>query len=143
MARGDFVGCIVVYMQVGEFKRCYEDILQDSGVNLGASHPVVYSPAYNIKLLGLEKLHPFDMGKFAKIIAQLEQTVGLQKVRLQPRKSRLAIVHAFAKSFGTSAAHELSPAPAKFASLNTSAYAAHAGSRANGGDNRHFEGCSH
>ena len=100
MARGDFVGCIVVYMQVGEFKRCYEDILQDSGVNLGASHPVVYSPAYNIKLLGLEKLHPFDMGKFAKIIAQLEQTVGLQKVRLQPRKSRLAIVHAFANLLG-------------------------------------------
>lgn len=30
--------------------------------------PIVYSPDYNITFMGLEKLHPFDAGKWGKVI---------------------------------------------------------------------------
>lgn len=29
--------------------------------------PIVYSPSYNISFLGLEKMHPFDSGKWGKV----------------------------------------------------------------------------
>jgi len=29
--------------------------------------PIVYSPEYNISFLGMEKLHPFDAGKWGHI----------------------------------------------------------------------------
>jgi hypothetical protein len=29
--------------------------------------PIVYDPGYNITLLGLEKLHPFDSCKFSQV----------------------------------------------------------------------------
>lgn len=32
--------------------------------------PIVYSPRYNITFMGLEKLHPFDAGKWGKVIDQ-------------------------------------------------------------------------
>uniref|UniRef100_A0A2D4IK82 Histone deacetylase 11 n=2 Tax=Micrurus lemniscatus lemniscatus TaxID=129467 RepID=A0A2D4IK82_MICLE len=35
--------------------------------------PIVYSPDYNISFLGLEKLHPFDAGKWGKIINFLKE----------------------------------------------------------------------
>ncbi|XP_026573679.1 histone deacetylase 11 [Pseudonaja textilis] len=35
--------------------------------------PIVYSPDYNISFLGLEKLHPFDAGKWGKIIHFLKE----------------------------------------------------------------------
>lgn len=34
--------------------------------------PIVYSPRYNITFLGLEKLHPFDAGKWGKVISFLK-----------------------------------------------------------------------
>lgn len=34
--------------------------------------PIVYSPRYNITFLGLEKLHPFDAGKWGKVISLLK-----------------------------------------------------------------------
>lgn len=33
-----------------------------------ACWPIVYSPDYNITFVGLEKLHPFDAGKWGKVI---------------------------------------------------------------------------
>lgn len=30
--------------------------------------PIVYHPDYNITFMGLEKLHPFDAGKWGKVI---------------------------------------------------------------------------
>lgn len=33
--------------------------------------PVVYSTAYNISFAGLEKLHPFDPCKYAKVVKSL------------------------------------------------------------------------
>lgn len=33
--------------------------------------PIVYHPGYNIKLLGIEKLHPFDSCKFEKVVSGL------------------------------------------------------------------------
>ncbi|XP_043934043.1 histone deacetylase 11 isoform X3 [Protopterus annectens] len=35
--------------------------------------PIVYSPEYNITFLGLEKLHPFDAGKWGKVINFLKE----------------------------------------------------------------------
>ncbi|XP_070792850.1 histone deacetylase 11 isoform X1 [Pituophis catenifer annectens] len=35
--------------------------------------PIVYSPDYNISFLGLEKLHPFDAGKWGKVINFLKE----------------------------------------------------------------------
>lgn len=34
--------------------------------------PIVYSPEYNITFMGLEKLHPFDAGKWGKVIRFLK-----------------------------------------------------------------------
>lgn len=33
--------------------------------------PVIYSPAYNIGFMGLEKIHPFDSGKWGKVYQNL------------------------------------------------------------------------
>ena len=38
--------------------------------------PIVYSPRYNITFLGLEKLHPFDAGKWGKVIGFLKGMEG-------------------------------------------------------------------
>nr|XP_030705384.1 histone deacetylase 11 isoform X1 [Globicephala melas] len=35
--------------------------------------PIVYSPRYNVTFLGLEKLHPFDAGKWGKVISFLKE----------------------------------------------------------------------
>ncbi|XP_030063626.1 histone deacetylase 11 isoform X1 [Microcaecilia unicolor] len=35
--------------------------------------PIVYSPEYNITFMGLEKLHPFDAGKWGKVINFLKE----------------------------------------------------------------------
>ncbi|MEQ2308104.1 hypothetical protein AMECASPLE_024754 [Ameca splendens] len=34
--------------------------------------PIVYHPDYNITFMGLEKLHPFDSGKWGKVIHLLK-----------------------------------------------------------------------
>lgn len=44
-----------------------------------SSNHLVYHPYYNIKFLGLEKLHPFDSCKYEKIIAYLK-TRGIEYV---------------------------------------------------------------
>ncbi|XP_072844966.1 histone deacetylase 11 isoform X2 [Pogona vitticeps] len=35
--------------------------------------PIVYSPDYNITFMGLEKLHPFDAGKWGKVVNFLKE----------------------------------------------------------------------
>lgn len=37
--------------------------------------PIVYHPDYNITFMGLEKLHPFDAGKWGKVIHFLKGAV--------------------------------------------------------------------
>ena len=37
--------------------------------------PIIYSPEYNIGFLGLEKLHPFDAGKWGKVYGFLKGSV--------------------------------------------------------------------
>jgi histone deacetylase 11 len=39
---------------------------------------IVYSPNYNIRLLGLERLHPFDARKYEKVWELLEEEFGAQ-----------------------------------------------------------------
>lgn len=38
--------------------------------------PIIYSPRYNITFMGLEKLHPFDAGKWGKVINFLKGREG-------------------------------------------------------------------
>ena len=40
--------------------------------------PIVYSEDYNIGFLGLEKLHPFDSGKWGKVFQYLKGVYMLQ-----------------------------------------------------------------
>ena len=39
--------------------------------------PIVYGPEYNIGFLGLERLHPFDAGKWGKVYGFLKGTIIL------------------------------------------------------------------
>jgi hypothetical protein len=43
--------------------------------------PVVYSKAYNISFGGLERLHPFDASKFAKVLQHLRKVKLIDNVR--------------------------------------------------------------
>ncbi|XP_063094024.1 histone deacetylase 11 isoform X3 [Cavia porcellus] len=44
--------------------------------------PIVYSPRYNITFMGLEKLHPFDAGKWGKVISFLKGCFVLAEEKL-------------------------------------------------------------
>ncbi|CAD6336477.1 unnamed protein product [Miscanthus lutarioriparius] len=59
--------------------------------------PVVYSPAYDISFLGLEKLHPFDSAKWGRICRYLTREGYLDKKRmvepLEASKEDLLVVH--------------------------------------------------
>ncbi|SHJ43023.1 histone deacetylase 11 [Rubritalea squalenifaciens DSM 18772] len=62
-----------------------------------AKVPVVYSPDYKLSLFGLEKLHPFDIGKYDKIYEALENDGMLDAKRIhKPEKldgAQLGLVH--------------------------------------------------
>lgn len=59
--------------------------------------PIVYSPNYNITFLGLEKLHPFDAGKWGKVIRFLKEEQFLTDDTMVPAKEAteedLLVVH--------------------------------------------------
>uniref|UniRef100_A0A9J7YIA1 Histone deacetylase 11 n=1 Tax=Cyprinus carpio carpio TaxID=630221 RepID=A0A9J7YIA1_CYPCA len=59
--------------------------------------PIVYSPEYNITFMGLEKLHPFDAGKWGKVIHFLkeEQFINDEVIVLAREASEadLLVVH--------------------------------------------------
>ncbi|XP_056660757.1 histone deacetylase 11 isoform X3 [Monodelphis domestica] len=44
--------------------------------------PIVYSPKYNIKFLGLEKLHPFDVEKWGRVVHLLKEGNFLSDVMI-------------------------------------------------------------
>jgi histone deacetylase 11 len=41
--------------------------------------PIIYSPRYDIRVLGIEKLHPFDSEKYGKVYRYLVETVGIEE----------------------------------------------------------------
>ncbi|MCL4119508.1 UNVERIFIED_CONTAM: hypothetical protein GTU68_014412 [Idotea baltica] len=41
--------------------------------------PIVYSNDYNIGFYGIQKLHPFDTGKYAKVAKHLNKSLGISK----------------------------------------------------------------
>ncbi|PAA63532.1 hypothetical protein BOX15_Mlig012185g2 [Macrostomum lignano] len=56
-----------------------------------SSWPIVYHPSYNISFAGLEKLHPFDSGKWGKIVGFLIEAGLLQQHQLvQPLEAQEA-----------------------------------------------------
>ncbi|XP_051199758.1 histone deacetylase 2 isoform X2 [Lolium perenne] len=63
----------------------------------GSKAPVVYSAAYDIAFLGIEKLHPFDSSKWGRICRFLTAEGHLEKNRviepLEASKEDLLVVH--------------------------------------------------
>ncbi|XP_053295793.1 histone deacetylase 11 isoform X2 [Pleuronectes platessa] len=59
--------------------------------------PIVYHPDYNITFMGLEKLHPFDSGKWGKVIRFLKEeqflTDGNIVEALEATEEDLLVVH--------------------------------------------------
>lgn len=59
--------------------------------------PLIYSPSYDIALLGIEKLHPFDSSKWGRICRFLVVDGVLDKIRivepLEATKDDLLVVH--------------------------------------------------
>uniref|UniRef100_A0A5F9D1H1 Histone deacetylase 11 n=1 Tax=Oryctolagus cuniculus TaxID=9986 RepID=A0A5F9D1H1_RABIT len=59
--------------------------------------PIVYSPRYNITFMGLEKLHPFDAGKWGKVINFLKEekllTDGMLVEAREASEEDLLVVH--------------------------------------------------
>ncbi|XP_072454348.1 histone deacetylase 11 isoform X1 [Notamacropus eugenii] len=59
--------------------------------------PIVYSPRYNITFMGLEKLHPFDSGKWGKVINFLKEENFLADVMMvearEATEEDLRVVH--------------------------------------------------
>ena len=49
----------------GKTPRLYEQTLDPEQL------PIVYSSAYNIGFLGMERIHPFDSGKWGKVYQHL------------------------------------------------------------------------
>jgi histone deacetylase 11 len=41
--------------------------------------PIIYSPRYDIRVLGIEKLHPFDSEKYGKVYRYLVEKVGIDE----------------------------------------------------------------
>ena len=58
----------------------YADLCTSQELADANTLPVVYSPLYNMSFFGLEKLHPFDPCKFAKIVSGLKSKGLLDKV---------------------------------------------------------------
>jgi len=59
--------------------------------------PVVYSSSYNISFLGIEKLHPFDAGKWGRVQKFLADEGVLKKKRIvepvEATRDDLLVVH--------------------------------------------------
>ncbi|XP_051528834.1 histone deacetylase 11-like isoform X2 [Myxocyprinus asiaticus] len=59
--------------------------------------PIVYSPEYNITFMGLEKLHPFDAGKWGKVIHFLKEEQFITDENIVPAREAseadLLVVH--------------------------------------------------
>ncbi|XP_062842937.1 histone deacetylase 11 isoform X2 [Trichomycterus rosablanca] len=59
--------------------------------------PIVYSPQYNITFMGLEKLHPFDAGKWGKVIGFLKEEQFITDETIVPAREAseedLLVVH--------------------------------------------------
>ncbi|XP_074139774.1 histone deacetylase 11 isoform X1 [Sminthopsis crassicaudata] len=59
--------------------------------------PIVYSPRYNITFMGLEKLHPFDAGKWGKVVHFLKEENFLTDVMIvearEATEEDLRVVH--------------------------------------------------
>ena len=68
-------------IQAQALEAAYADVIKDA-TQLHRCSPVVYSALYNISFFGLEKLHPFDAAKFAKVAAALKKQKLLPEVCL-------------------------------------------------------------
>jgi histone deacetylase 11 len=59
--------------------------------------PVVYRPEYNVRFLGLEKIHPFDAGKWGNIFKLLKTAGLVDESRIavpnEATKEDLLVVH--------------------------------------------------
>lgn len=56
--------------------------------------PIVYSEDYNIGFMGLEKLHPFDSGKWGKVFQYLKG-MNKEECLLKLSKYEISLLHLF------------------------------------------------
>lgn len=65
----------------GKTPRLYEQTLDPDQL------PIVYSSAYNIGFLGMERIHPFDSGKWGKVYQHLVGKGALRVHKSQTKRS--------------------------------------------------------
>ncbi|KAG2488842.1 hypothetical protein HYH03_012639 [Edaphochlamys debaryana] len=76
----------------GALAASYRDLLSGAWPD-SSKLPVVYHDSYNIRFLGLEKLHPFDSCKYAKVLAGLQKQGLLHKAwTVKPRQATLEVL---------------------------------------------------
>ncbi|XP_042147844.1 histone deacetylase 11 [Ixodes scapularis] len=72
-------------------------VIRPEGLKPGTKLPVVYHPEYNISFYGLEKIHPFDAGKWGKIFDILKNSGLLNATNFhvphEATKQELLLVH--------------------------------------------------
>jgi len=87
--------CVCVLRLLDLFRK--EDCVETSFNQIDSKkQPLIYSSDYNISFLGLEKLHPFDSCKYAKVVSFLEEDgVVKQKQLIKPIK-KPTIIHLLA-----------------------------------------------
>jgi hypothetical protein len=83
--------CTMVSAQVAQgFAAMCDLVLKNGPGHLGSNSrpkPVVYSSSYNISFFYLEKLHPFDPCKYAKVLNSLRKQELIDQVRLSSEES--------------------------------------------------------
>ncbi len=79
---------------------CVTDVIlctHERPASMAPNIPIVYSDGYNIRLLGIQKLHPFDTEKFQKVHDHLAACCGLKPgsfhVPVPVTDRDLALVH--------------------------------------------------
>ena len=65
--------------EAGQLLTHYQDVCPE--IDSTDTLPVVYSPGYNTSFFGLEKLHPFDSCKFAKVHRALKRSNAISQVQ--------------------------------------------------------------
>ena len=73
----EFLLCLKWYLLRHRVQKC------DLKGDIASFFPIVYTPKYNIRVLGLEKYHPFDIQKYMRINDDLRKSGHLtDKMRL-------------------------------------------------------------
>ncbi|KAG2483195.1 hypothetical protein HYH03_017930 [Edaphochlamys debaryana] len=89
----DFASLAPLWGKGQQLAAAYADVLEGTEWPRPDQRPIVYHPRYNISFFGLEKLHPFDAGKFGKVVAALAAQGLVEPTQLvQPKEASLELL---------------------------------------------------